>query len=98
MENVISGTLYDRISRNNVLTEEEAAKHLLELISGIEYLHQSSVCHRDLKPENMLLDYDNTLKIADFNLSNMYATNDPRNVVSGSANYAAPEVRNKYKI
>lgn len=44
-----------------------------QLIAGIEYIHKSGICHRDLKPENLLLDYDKTLKIVDFGLSNMYA-------------------------
>ena len=72
MEHCNSGELFDFIVRNQGLTEKQAAKFYLELVSGIEYLHKSGVCHRDLKPENLLLDYDNTLKIVDFGLSNMY--------------------------
>jgi len=55
-------------------------------------LHKSGVCHRDLKPENLLLDYDNTLKIVDFGLSNMYEKSETLKTACGSPCYAAPEV------
>jgi 5'-AMP-activated protein kinase catalytic alpha subunit len=51
------------------------------------------VCHRDLKPENLLLDYDKSLKIVDFGLSNMYEP--PAGTLKtacGSPCYAAPEM------
>jgi len=72
MENANGGELFDFIVRHTRLTEKQAAKLYAELIAGIEYLHKSGVCHRDLKPENLLLDYDNTLRIVDFGLSNLY--------------------------
>ena len=86
------GELFDFIVRNTRLNEQQAAKFYWELISGIEYLHKSGVCHRDLKPENLLLDYDNTLKIVDFGLSNMYEKNETLKTACGSPCYAAPEV------
>lgn len=50
------------------------------------------MCHRDLKPENLLLDYDKTLKIVDFGLSNMYEKSETLKTACGSPCYAAPEV------
>ena len=92
MEHANGGELFDFIVRNTRLNEKQAAKFYWELISGIEYLHKSGVCHRDLKPENLLLDYDNTLKIVDFGLSNMYEKNETLKTACGSPCYAAPEV------
>lgn len=92
MEHANGGELFDFIVRNTRLNEQQAAKFYFELISGIEYLHKSGVCHRDLKPENLLLDYDNTLKIVDFGLSNMYEKNETLKTACGSPCYAAPEV------
>ena len=95
MEHANGGELFDFIVRNTRLNEQQAAKFYYELISGIEYLHKSGVCHRDLKPENLLLDYDNTLKIVDFGLSNMYEKNETLKTACGSPCYAAPEVRHR---
>jgi 5'-AMP-activated protein kinase, catalytic alpha subunit len=64
-----------------------------QIIAGIDYIHQSGVCHRDLKPENLLLDYDKTLKIVDFGLSNLYEPPDGLlKTACGSPCYAAPEM------
>jgi 5'-AMP-activated protein kinase, catalytic alpha subunit len=45
-----------------------------------------------LKPENLLLDFDKTLKIVDFGLSNMYEGEETLKTACGSPCYAAPEV------
>jgi len=62
------------------------------LIAGINYIHTQGICHRDLKPENLLLDYDNSLKIVDFGLSNVYEKGGLLKTACGSPCYAAPEV------
>ncbi len=48
--------------------------------------------HRDLKPENILLAADNTIRIADFGLSNLMRDGMFLKTSCGSPNYAAPEV------
>lgn len=46
-----------------------------------------------MKPENLLLDYDKTLKIVDFGLSNLYEPPDTLlKTACGSPCYAAPEM------
>lgn len=93
MEYCSTGELFDYIVAHQRLQEKLACKFYQELISGIEYIHQSGICHRDLKPENLLLDYDKTLKIVDFGLSNMYeGEDDLLKTACGSPCYAAPEV------
>lgn len=92
MEYSAGGELFDYIVKHQRLSEKQACKFYQELISGIEYLHKSGVCHRDLKPENLLLDYDKTLKIVDFGLSNMYERGETLKTACGSPCYAAPEV------
>ena len=92
MKNTNGGELFDYIVKHTRLTEKQAAKLFAELIAGIEYLHKSGVCHRDLKPENLLLDYDNTLKVVDFGLSNLYEKGQTLKTACGSPCYAAPEM------
>jgi 5'-AMP-activated protein kinase catalytic alpha subunit len=95
MEYCPSGELFDFIVQSQRLHERQACKFYQELISGIEYIHESGICHRDLKPENLLLDYDKTLKVVDFGLSNMYEGDETLKTACGSPCYAAPEVSHK---
>jgi 5'-AMP-activated protein kinase catalytic alpha subunit len=92
MEFVQGGELFDLIVQNQRLPEKMACKYFQELISGIQYIHQLGICHRDLKPENLLIDYDKSLKIVDFGLSNLYEKGQTLTTACGSPCYAAPEV------
>lgn len=92
MEFVSSGELFDIIVQNQRLSEKQACKYFQELISGIKYIHELGICHRDLKPENLLVDYDKSLKIVDFGLSNLYEKGGMLKTACGSPCYAAPEM------
>lgn len=77
--------MFDYIVSKKRLGEEEACKYFHELINGIEYLSKHFISHRDLKPENLLLDYNKSIKIIDFGLSNLYSEpGDLLNTACGS--------------
>jgi serine/threonine protein kinase len=42
-----------------------------QITAGMAYLHKHEVLHRDLKPGNILVDANNTVKIADFGTAKM---------------------------
>ncbi|KAL1880485.1 hypothetical protein VTK73DRAFT_5872 [Phialemonium thermophilum] len=48
---------------------------LLQLVSGVSYLHDNWILHRDLKTSNLLLNNRGRLKIADFGMARY--TSDP---------------------
>ena len=74
------------------IPEDEACRMFQQIISGVEYIHKLNIVHRDLKPENLLLDYDNTIRIVDFGLSNTYKKDERLKTACGSPCYAAPEM------
>ncbi|EOA32012.1 hypothetical protein CARUB_v10015255mg [Capsella rubella] len=67
----------------------------LDLARGLSYLHSQKIVHRDVKTENMLLDKSRTLKIADFGVARLEASN-PNDMTgeTGTLGYMAPEVLN----
>ncbi|KAL9272351.1 Serine/threonine-protein kinase 52-like protein [Drosera capensis] len=67
----------------------------LDLAKGLSYLHSQKIVHRDVKTENMLLDKSRTLKIADFGVARVEASN-PSDMTgeTGTLGYMAPEVLN----
>jgi len=92
MEYVSGGELFDYIVSKGRLPREEAQSLFQQIVSGLEYCHHHGIVHRDLKPENLLLDENNSIKIADFGLSNMMRDGEFLRTSCGSPNYAAPEV------
>lgn len=91
MEYVSGGELLDYIEERGKLTEKEASTFLLQLITGVGYLHEQGIYHRDLKLENIMLDKEKNVKIVDFGL----AAIDAGKLLTrqcGSIHYIAPEV------
>ncbi|AFP65499.1 SNF1-related kinase (nucleomorph) [Chroomonas mesostigmatica CCMP1168] len=86
------GELYDYLSCEVELDEEDCRRFFQQLISGIDYFHRHSIIHRDLKPENILLDLYRNIKIADFGLSNVMLDGNLIKTSCGSPNYASPEI------
>lgn len=93
MEYCSGGELFDYIVSKQRLKEREACRFFQDIISGILYLSKVGVWHRDLKPENLLLDFNKSIKIVDFGLSNVYTdASDTLKTAWGSPWYAAPEM------
>lgn len=45
---------------------------MLQLLSGISYMHERRLLHRDLKPQNLLIDSRGAIKLADFGLARAF--------------------------
>lgn len=81
------------------LSYSEKIKIILDIISGLECIHNQGLIHRDLKPAN-ILKFNDTYKISDFGLikNTNVKTQHPNDVMSaiglclGTANYMAPEI------
>lgn len=50
---------------------------MLQLLSGVGYIHEQHYLHRDIKAANILLDPNGVLKIADFGLARVYHGKTP---------------------
>lgn len=89
MESMNSGDLFECISKKEYLPEYLAIDILIEISTGLDYLHENNFVHRDIKPENILLDTEKGVKICDFDLTQSSDTYDCK---SGTCAYMAPEI------
>ncbi|KAL4890745.1 hypothetical protein BDV59DRAFT_204216 [Aspergillus ambiguus] len=92
LEYVEGGELFDHVSNNGPLPEEEAVRLFRQIIAGLGYCHRFNICHRDLKPENILLDGRHNVKLADFGMAALQPEGHWLNTSCGSPHYAAPEI------
>lgn len=87
--------------KDQKLTFEEKEDLVLQLLQGIDYLHQNSIIHRDLKPANILISKRDVgsqkyiVKIADFGLSKVAKNNEQSRMSNsfggGTIEYSSPE-------
>jgi serine/threonine protein kinase len=68
-------------------------EYLVQLATGLEYIHQQGYLHRDICPRNAMVTQDGVLKIIDFGLALPYRPEfcKPGNR-TGTPNYLAPEL------
>ena len=67
-------TLHARVKEDERrLPMKRALRYAIMFAQGMNYLHLCSppIIHRDLKPANLLLDFSDTLKVADFGLAKL---------------------------
>lgn len=92
LEYIEGGELFDYLIKKGKLQEFEAINYFKQIIHGIHYLHQFNICHRDLKPENLLLDFNKSIKIADFGMAALEVREKLLETSCGSPHYASPEI------
>ncbi|GJQ14531.1 hypothetical protein GpartN1_g6322.t1 [Galdieria partita] len=89
------GTLFDILHRYRVAVNWSLMKRMaMDVCRGMTYLHASKLLHRDLKSSNLMLDDHFTVKVGDFGLTRLIATQTqgPMTGQCGTFQYMAPEV------
>ena len=75
MEYLEGGSLDDKIKPHKPLDNDSSCKYLMQILEGLDFLHNKKIFHSDIKPKNILFTSDDNIKIADFGIAVIDHTN-----------------------
>ena len=93
MEYVNGETITDRITREKRIPWREVIEMGVQICHALKAAHNAGIIHRDLKPSNLLIDQDGQIKLTDFGIAQVFASNKltVTGGVLGTAEYMSPE-------
>jgi serine/threonine protein kinase len=92
MEFVEGNSLREYFNRGVMFSERDAVSIMSQLLEALGHAHERRVWHRDIKPANLILMMNGRLKVADFGIARIEASDlTHTGAVMGSPGYMAPE-------
>ena len=95
MEVVEGETLRERLTREQTVSPDEAARLTEGVLSALDYSHRMGIVHRDIKPGNVMVTTKGEVKVCDFGIaravSDSSSTMTQTQAVIGTAQYLSPE-------
>ncbi len=97
MEYAAAGNLHEVVRRGqetgNSLSENAVWRYLLQLLLGLQHIHDKKIVHRDIKTLNIFLAADDFIKIGDLGVARFMSTNTKlAETVVGTPFYMSPEL------
>jgi len=93
MEYVPGGSLASLLEAFGPLTNELAARYIVDVLDGVVFLHENNIIHRDIKGANILLSTSGEAKLADFGSASLLASLTAKATgCHGTISWMAPEV------
>jgi serine/threonine-protein kinase len=97
-------SLRDMLNAGSI-QQDKAVQIALDVLAGLEYVHENGIAHRDVKPENILESKEGVFKLCDFGLfqpltqidssgkllESIIDSFEDSNVWAGTPQYMAPE-------
>ena len=83
--------LYEHINNGKKFNEKDIQNILKQVFSALSYIHSKSIVHGDIKLENIILNYDNSVKLIDFEFSHNI-NNTQKKIHFGTEQCVAPEL------
>ncbi len=78
MEYAENGNLEDHLGRHGALELPDAVRFTRELLMALEAVHEKQIVHANLKPKNLLVEADNSIRLADFGAAQAEKSEHPQ--------------------
>ena len=92
MEFVKGRELKECFEANERFTATNIVKIMSQILEALDYSHRQGVIHRDIKPANIFMLADGSVKVADFGIAHIEASNLTQvGAVMGTPAYMSPE-------
>lgn len=97
MEFVDGQTLKSMIREQGRINPDQALRMTIRILAAVDHAHRNGIVHRDIKPQNILVDRQGRVKVADFGIARLKASQATRVDLEGGASalgsvhYFSPE-------
>ncbi|RAL24420.1 protein kinase domain-containing protein [Thermoflavimicrobium daqui] len=93
VEYIDGPSLEKLIEKSKPLAVSQAVRICMQILEGLDQVHQKGIIHRDIKPASILVDEDGNYKLTDFTIAWVNSDDPPTKMESelDSAPYCSPE-------
>lgn len=92
MELIDGPSLRELLDKGRQFPPDRVAKVMRQLLKGLAYAHGMGLVHRDIKPANIMFNSTGVLKLTDFGIAHLIASDwTHTDALSGSPCYMSPE-------
>lgn len=92
MELIDGPSLRELLDKGRKFSPDRVAKIMRQLLKGLAYAHGMGLVHRDIKPANIMFNSNGVLKLTDFGIAHLIASDwTHTDALSGSPCYMSPE-------
>ena len=92
MEFIKGRELKECFESNERFTTQSIVRIMSQILEALDYSHRQGVVHRDIKPANIFMLADGSVKVADFGIAHIEASNLTQvGAVMGTPAYMSPE-------